>query len=246
MVEAKPRLRGLNASQLKYLAAALMVVDHWNMLFAPLSNLYWTHPVLSNLFYFIGRTVFPIFAFFMAEGCRHTHDRKAHLLRLGIFGGVTELPFLLGLLTGSGSVIATFFLAAAGIFAYERLSVRLPKPAALLPLLVFALLAQAAPTDYGFWGVVTVAAVYLAGTDRRRQLIALAVCLGIIYLLPAWGAFSLPTAVQWIAAGMAELSVLALAFLYNGERGGGKSSKWFFYWFYPAHLIVLGGLSMIL
>ena len=246
MVAAEPRLRGLNASQLKYLAAALMVVDHWNMLFQPLGFLFGTHPVLSNLFYFIGRMVFPIFAFFMAEGCRHTHDRTAYLLRLGLFGGVTELPFLLGLLTGSGSVIATFFLAAAGIFAYERLSVRPPRAAALLPLVVFALLAQCAPTDYGFWGVVTVAAVYLSGTDRRRQLLALAVCMGCIYLLPIRNVLLFPTAVQWIAAGMAELSVLALALCYNGERGGGRYSKWFFYWFYPAHLIVLGGLAMLL
>jgi hypothetical protein len=27
---------------------------------------------------------------------------------------------------------------------------------------------------------------------------------------------------------------------YNGERGGSKASKWFFYVFYPLHLMVLG------
>ncbi|MCI8537785.1 MAG: conjugal transfer protein TraX [Oscillospiraceae bacterium] len=234
----------LNASQLKYLAAALMVVDHWNMLFQPLAGLYWDHPVLSNVFYFIGRTVFPIFAFFMAEGCRHTHNRKGYLIRLGVFGGVTELPFLLGLLSGSGSVIATFFLAAAGIFAFEALRERYPLLIALIPLSAFALLAQIAPTDYGFWGVITVAAVYFMGEDRRRQLAALALCMGAVYLLPTWGTLRFPSAVQWIAAGCACLSVLGLAACYNGERG--KGSKWFFYWFYPLHLIVLGGLAMVL
>lgn len=234
----------LNASQIKYLAAALMVVDHWNMLFQPLAGLYWDHPVLSNLFYLIGRTVFPIFAFFMAEGCRHTHNRKGYLIRLGVFGGVTELPFLLGLLSGSGSVIATFFLAAAGIFAFEALRERYPLLIALIPLSAFALLAQIAPTDYGFWGVITVAAVYFMGEDRRRQLAALALCMGAVYLLPTWGTFRFPSAVQWIAAGCACLSVLGLAACYNGERG--KGSKWFFYWFYPLHLIVLGGLAMVL
>lgn len=236
--------RRLNASQLKYLAAALMVVDHWNMLFQPLAGLYWDHPVLSNLFYFIGRTVFPVFAFFMAEGCRYTRDRKAYLLRLGIFGAITELPFLLGLLTGSGSVIATFFLAAAGIFAFEHLRENYPLLAALIPLSCFALLAQIAPTDYGFWGVITVAAVYFMGEDRKRQLAALALCMGAVYLLPTWGMLQFPSAVQWIAAGCACLSVLVLALCYNGERGTG--SRWFFYWFYPIHLIVLGGLAMVL
>ena len=235
---------GLNASVFKYLAAVLMVVDHWNMLFQPLAGLYWDHPVACNLFYFIGRMVFPVFAFLMAEGCRHTHDRKAYLIRLGIFGGVTELPFLLGILSGSGSVIATFFLAAAGIFAFERIRASHSLLLALIPLSVFALLAQIAPTDYGFWGVITVAAVYFAGPERKHQLAALAVSMCAVYLLPTWGSAGFPTAVQWIAAAMACLSVLCLALFYNGERGRG--SKWFFYWFYPAHLIVLGGLSMIL
>lgn len=221
-----------------------MVVDHWNMLFQPLAPLAPDHPVLSHLFYFIGRTVFPIFAFFVAEGCRRTHDRRAYLFRLGLFGLITELPFLLGLLQGSGSVIATFFLAAAGIFAFDALRPRCGLLLSLIPLSAFALAAQAAPTDYGFWGVITVAAVYFAGEDRTRQLLSLALCMGAVYLLPTWGIFHLPTAVQWLAAGAAELSVLALALLYNGERGRG--GKWFFYWFYPAHLIVLGGLSMIL
>jgi hypothetical protein len=243
-VERLNSLRRLNASQLKYLAAALMVVDHWNMLFQPLSALYGTHPVLCNLFYFIGRTVFPIFAFFTATGLRYTHDRKAYLLRLGLFGLATEAPFLVGLLTGSGSVIATFFLAAAGVFAFEELRKKYPVPIAILPLAVFALAAQFAPTDYGFWGVVTVAAVYFVGPDRRRQLIALALCVATFYLLPSWNAIHFPTVVQWIAAGMAELSVLLLALTYNGERGNG--SKWFFYWFYPAHLIVLGALTLVL
>ena len=35
------------------------------------------------------------------------------------------------------------------------------------------------------------------------------------------------------------LSIPLLA-RYNGERGGGKWSKWFFYVFYPLHLVILG------
>ena len=40
---------------------------------------------------------------------------------------------------------------------------------------------------------------------------------------------------------------LALLALYNGQRGGqGKLSKWFFYWYYPLHLLALGFLQKIL
>ena len=37
-------------------------------------------------------------------------------------------------------------------------------------------------------------------------------------------------------------SQYSLLALYNGERGGSKYSKWIFYWFYPAHLLILGFL----
>ena len=33
---------------------------------------------------------------------------------------------------------------------------------------------------------------------------------------------------------------------YNGERGKIKSFKWFFYLYYPAHLIIIGILRIIL
>ena len=44
-------------------------------------------------------------------------------------------------------------------------------------------------------------------------------------------------------AGFACLALLPLS-RYNGQRGGG--SRWFFYWFYPGHLVVLYALSMLM
>lgn len=242
MAAALTQRVGLNATQLKYFATAMMVLDHWNMLFHPLIFLSVSRPLLSQSLYFLGRMAFPIFAFFVTEGLRHTHNRRSYLLRLGIFGGITQLPFLLGLLSGSGSVIATFFLAAAGVFAFDRMKRRLPKWISILPLLLFALLAHLAPTDYGWLGVLTVAAVYLTGDHSKQQLAILAVFMGLNYL--PFTALTFPAAADWVAAGMAWLAVILLALVYNRQRG--KGNKWFFYWFYPAHLVLLGGLAMIL
>lgn len=241
MAAATPRAKGLNSAQLKYFAAVMMFLDHLNMLLQPFARLYATHPLAADSLYFLGRMAFPIFAFFVAEGMRHTRNRRAYLIRLGVFGGITQLPFLLGLLEGSGSVIATFFLAAAGTFAYDKLRTRLPGWISILPLILLALIAHLAPTDYGWLGVLTAGCVYLA-PGRKLQLIVLAFFMGLEYLIPAAGGF--PGVAQWLAAGMAWLAVLILALLYNGQRG--QINKWFFYWFYPLHLILLGGLAMIL
>ena len=44
-------------------------------------------------------------------------------------------------------------------------------------------------------------------------------------------------------AGFACLALLPLS-RYNGQRGNG--SRWFFYWFYPGHLVALYALSMLI
>lgn len=47
-------------------------------------------------------------------------------------------------------------------------------------------------------------------------------------------------------AGLA-LSGLCVIYCYSGQRGwSGPASKWFFYIFYPAHLLALGGLRLAL
>ena len=47
------------------------------------------------------------------------------------------------------------------------------------------------------------------------------------------------------AAGVA-LAAAAILYLYNGRRAehGQRFAKWFFYWFYPAHLLALGLLRL--
>lgn len=36
---------------------------------------------------------------------------------------------------------------------------------------------------------------------------------------------------------------IPLLLMYNGEKGGSKATKWIFYIFYPAHLILLGYIN---
>lgn len=62
--------------------------------------------------------------------------------------------------------------------------------------------------------------------------------------LPAW--YNLVTSLGG-AAGVA-LAAVAILYLYNGRRAahGRRFAQWFFYWFYPVHLLVLGLLRVSL
>ena len=131
--------------------------------------------------------------------------------------------------------------------------------AASLPLLAACVLALAASCDYGFPGVLLVFALYLCGEGRKRLLVCLGAGLALLYLVyePLTGVLSLPwlsgpLMSGYLAAALplqglyclcALLSLVPLGF-YRGQHG--IQSKWFFYVFYPAHLLGLWALRAAL
>ncbi len=263
--------RGLSAAALKYLAAVFMVIDHVGMLFTPLAPFFPSDDLRYYLFRYLGRLAFPIFAFFVAEGCRHTRNFRAYLTRLGIFALVTQVPLVIVQPEGGRSIVVTFFLAALGIWCWEELGRREHRMLGALALCLCVLAAQPFQGDYGWLGAATVAAVYLAGADRQRQLWALGLSLVCYYLLGAlwaywdpaiallpsqgWARFLLEMRVRipyfqrfylpysLLMTAFACLTLIPLSF-YNGKRGRG--GRWFFYWFYPGHLVVLWLIQVLI
>ena len=150
---------GLTATQLKYLAACFMVVDHVGMLLDPLAAWFGPTELPRYLLRYLGRLAFPIFAYFAAQGCRKTHDYRGYLLRLGAFGAVTHAVAFFATGGTGGSVVATFFLAALAIWLWNRLSARRLAPLGALAVLGLLILAHLLRVDYGWVGVLTVLAV---------------------------------------------------------------------------------------
>lgn len=66
--------KGLNATQLKLIAAFTMLLDHAGALLFP-------EVMILRV---IGRLAYPLFAFMIAEGCRHTRNKLRYFLL--IFG----------------------------------------------------------------------------------------------------------------------------------------------------------------
>ena len=92
-------LQKLDAFVLKIIAMVTMTFDHIGIFIQQ------TQPEnpLGMVFRVIGRIAFPLYAFFLAEGMRHTHSKEKYLLRIGIMWAlisVAESIFVYGIRYG--------------------------------------------------------------------------------------------------------------------------------------------------
>lgn len=240
------RFPSISGSTLKMTAIICMLIDHTaaatvRQLAAVLpSSMETLRPVLNDAYTVmraIGRIAFPIFCFLLVEGFFHTRSAVRYALRLFVFALISEIPFDFAL--GSTlfarhhqNVYFTLLiglLVMMGVSYIERLQLR-GRAADYLKLLMEAAvavaglyLAKVMYTDYGFKGVFLIEVLFFLHLDRRVQAV--------------FGAL----AISWET--WAPLSFIPIWF-YNGQRG--RQMKYFFYWFYPVHLIVLGFLKAAL
>lgn len=251
------RGRGLTGAALKWIALGTMFIDHVGATLL-LSLYYRTLTAGTRYLYYgarvAGRLAFPIFCFLLVEGFAHTRDRRRYALRLGVFALVSEIPFDIafkhpanGLLEfSSQNVFFTLLLGLLALCLWDALARRLPGGwgyAGLIPaVLVCALAAERLSTDYGGFGVLLIAALGagrgLPGREPPRTGPALPLLLGagaVLYYCQSHN--------NWIE--IYAVFGLALCACYTGERGR-SVSKWFFYAFYPVHLLALGLLNQAL
>ena len=213
---------GLTAAHLRILALFLMLLDHM-----------WATVVPGNLWMnCVGRMAFPIFAFQIAEGYRHTHDFRSYCKRLAIFALVSEIPFNL-MISGSPrfwyhqNVMLTLLLGLLSCRAWDQRK--------WWQLVLLGLVGVLTFPDYGILGVCTVLMFHVFRGQRLLQLAMLVAInwFGFEGQQLVLGTFKLP--IQAFAI----LAILPI-WLYNGEKGrGGKWLQYGSYVFYPAHMLLL-------
>lgn len=229
--------RGISGSAIKMIAIISMLIDHIGavvverMLYFPQygDGLRTLYMVLRS----IGRLGFPIFCFLLVEGFMHTRSVWKYALRLGVFALLSEVPFDLAF---SGSwmyskyqnVFVTLLIGLLVMIFMDRIGKRkwpavLKAPLQLGVIIAGMYAAELLRTDYAALGVMCIVTIFLFRKNRLAQAIAGAVV--FLWEIPASLAF-LPVAA------------------YNGKRGW--KMKYFFYAFYPCHLLILYGIAWFL
>ena len=244
------RSKGLSGSTLKLIAVVSMLVDHigagivsrylrqhgvavigwsdvnWYEQFFGGGNPGFRIYLLMRLF---GRLAFPIYCFLLVEGFDKTKNRWKYAGRLFLFALISEIPFDLvfrgrWLESTYQNVMFTLLIGLLCMMAYDTMvkSISLENVNWLRLLLFFSvvlvgtLVTYRLHTDYELAGVPAIMILYLLREKRGFQVLAGGVFFAYEYTAP--------------------LAFIPIA-LYNGKRG--FKMKYFFYTFYPLHLLLI-------
>ena len=203
----------MNSFQLKVIAVITMLIDHIGAVLVP--GMLWMR--------YVGRIAFPVFCCLLVEGFYHTRNVKRYLFRLLLFALISEIPYDLAFYhtvwyPAKQNVFFTLAIGLGFLWFWDRER----EPVFKAGLLVIAIwLAEILHTDYHGYGVLLIIMFQII---RQRNKIWMIVC-GL------WN-FLWKSTIQY--AGLLSIPIIAL---YNGERG--NRMKYFFYVFYPVHLIML-------
>ena len=218
----------INPDILKIFALITMTIDHIYAIFFPNKDL------AGRL---IGRTAFPIFAFLLMCHLYQKKIFKKYAVRLLIFGLLTTIllfPFRLESL----NIMWTFLLPVLTLWIIEKASKDMPwyltTCVGLFLLSVFGVLSFG--VEYSFWGYLYLLSFWLY--FKKPHSLSAMILLGLSFFV------NLPMIVG------GAITALTTAFLLcvDMDRAYPRlvKNKWFFYFYYPLHLLFLYSIATLI
>lgn len=238
------KIKCLSSNSIKIIAVVCMVLDHIGFMLYP--QIYWLRAV--------GRLAFPLFAYFIAEGCKYTRNKLRYFTLIFAFGVIFQLVYDLVVGdSGPYNIFLTFALSIAIVYClYFFKRAILLKKRILEYSIIFVLvttlivfLSLKLNFDYGIFGVLLPVFVSLPNFYKlpapnkikavdneyiKLLLFTIGVCLmplsNELGNLLFWGLLSVP-----------------ILLLYNGKRGK-LNLKYMFYIVYPLHIVIIYYISI--
>lgn len=230
---------GFNSNQLKLFAILAMTIDHLtSVIFPGYPKDWWI-----LLLHILGRLTAPTMWFMIVEGYQHTRDLKKYITRLFVFAlishfaynfafGIPFIPFQTTVFNQT-SVIWSLAWGVVAITLTDEKYFRFKRWQQVLIMLGICLL-----TFCSDWSCIAVLAI--VGIYRYRGNLKLQVREMMVYVF--FYALVYFLFVDKVYGTIQLFVIICVPFVanYNGERGKWKGMKWFFYLYYPTHLLICG------
>lgn len=225
--------QNLDTNFLKLIAILCMAIDHVGKVFFP-----------ENIaMAVIGRIAFPLFAYCLVVGCLYTRNFKKYILRLTVFAVISQpiynmafhptwAQFLQELFS-----VNIFFTLVAGVLAVRAL---MNIKRNWWMLLITIAMEIFIGLDYGFYGIVLMMIFYLC---RNKSWLSVLLAAAWMIWFSARGSF---VHIGPLGLDKQFFALLALPLIYLHTNVNPRINKFFFYAFYPAHLLLIFVLRIIL
>ncbi len=232
----------LNRDIIKYMAMLTMLLNHiGNVL---MKGDTWLRTAFIDIGYFTAITM----CYFLVEGYRYTRSKRKYAKRLAWFAVLSQIPFCLALSEGTiirsqrFNMFYTLLLCFGIVYVYDRMTELERRKRYLIVLFLLS--------AFGDWAFIApIFTVFFVEANNDRNLLKIAyvksiVIFWIINFLTYVAQYDLlQTLIRSTSSTLGvALSAVVILYCYNGKRveKGKVVSKWFFYLFYPVHLLILG------
>ncbi|MEK4663840.1 TraX family protein [Priestia sp. FSL H7-0729] len=205
---------------MQWIAMITMLIDHIGAVFFP-------HIIELRI---IGRIAFPIYAFAVYIGYKHTRDVQKYIWRLFWIAIISQVPFMAAFNHYSLNVVWTLWSALLVLFVIDKLPSRLLG----IPIVIGAgWFMEISQMDYGMYGLLL---VLLFRYFQGPVLVVAHVVLNALYLLLH------NSSVQMYSV-MATAGIAIAQYYQAGFRM--KGPRWVWRYFYPAHLAIIAIIRWI-
>ncbi|MGG4401345.1 TraX family protein [Paenibacillus amylolyticus] len=199
---------------MQWIAMITMLIDHIGAVFFP-------HIIELRI---IGRIAFPIYAFAVYIGYKHTRDVQKYIWRLFWIAIISQVPFMAAFNHYSLNVVWTLWSALLVLFVIDKL----PSKLLGIPIVIGAgWFMEISQMDYGLYGLLL---VLLFRYFQGPVLVVAHVLLNALYLLLHNSSVQMYSVLA--TAGIAIAQYYQAGFRMKGPR-------WVWRYFYPAHLAII-------
>lgn len=236
---------GLSGNALKLIAIIAMTIDH--LAWMGIETYAQAETPVQIALHIIGRLTAPIMIFFIAEGYHYTHHFGKYLKRMAVLTVISHFAFCyfnqsgfnpLTNLTFNATSIAwplMWGLILLKVWDTEKWNTWLK---------VLITVAGCVLTCTSDWSCAAPLAILFMGRnhgnfDRQMLwLMAFTAAYAVAFFIVHSHVYGMIHMACWFA--------VPLLYLYNGERGKCRWLGTFFYWYYPAHMLIIGIIARLL
>lgn len=238
----------LNYFQIKLIAIFAMTCGHVAWIWVD------TASFLGQLMHFFGRLTAPLMCFLLVEGFYRSKNYNKYITRLFIFACLAQIPYV-AMLKGLDfiwlkpeliffrlNIIFNLFLALIALLIIYKTRLHLVVKVSIIILLLFF----SKIIDWGEFVIVFALVFSHYRSNRYKQIIAYTItAMGLLILVDLGILHSLPTLVlQWMPIGILLVPLILKYCSYEvGPRWGGR---YFFYVYYPAHILILAIIAWLI